>query len=1001
MPLPIHLALLLAPWFRESALDRTAKLLADGPLPQLIFYRTGAALVLPGEKCWCALVFEESARISQGFRLTLPYCSRCGRPRKTSELCAHLGALAVVALDQTRDRPVPLPLLFCNSLWQRLGVFLAEKGGKPGLAEEGESSRAGVRPERVDGLSCCWKSLSLQCRLSGELLSGFELTTEELPGVEGAALRYLRENTRSETEAALNASGRQSRGQQSDDSRWMWLCRALFLACPNPTWSSRLLADGTLALTAADGERPFLELLPIRDIAWSALQVFEDEGLASKLAPARAFVRVTLEPVDSSLRITARVALPDGRAIDRAQLRQAAYGNFYSFDGRAFFAVTEQADDLLLPEEATALPLFALAAAADRPDERVIPADEVPAFLARHRDALTSDENDIDPRLAEFSVGILPDGLHVTGFREERDWCFLSADFLLADSRISLAELLDRRRRGKEFVAAGGKWLQLKDSPLGWLLDHAQTVDSDGGGQGTVRLRRQELFALGAMLPEIVSPERPQLAELLRQRTAGVEIEPADLPLPGHLRGYQRKGVAWLHHLRRNGIGALLADDMGLGKTLQALAFIATLDPDGANPVLIVCPASVLPHWADKLTRFHPDLPFRVHYGLDREKGNPADTPVLLTTYGILRRDIDLLGAIFFSLVVFDEIGALRNRGTETHRAARKLTAETVLGLTGTPLENSLDDLHALFEFCVPGLLPDNAAFQNIYRRPIEERGDNARRRILTVLIHPFMLRRSRQQVLAELPELTEDLRTCVLSDQQKDLYRQVLEGDGRQLREEIADHADQSLPYLRILAVIQQLKQICNHPCQLAGSVDYHRYESGKWELFREILDESLASGLKVVVFSQYTRMLDIIEKYLEDNGIGWRGLRGGMSPGRRQRNIDAFNADPQIAVFSASLLAGGVGIDLTGAQAVIHYDRWWTAAKEEQANARVHRMGQRRPVQVIKFVSADTIEEKINALVEKKLRLADELVAVDDAFLIKKLQRDDILSLLSWGGE
>lgn len=716
--------------------------------------------------------------------------------------------------------------------------------------------------------------------------------------------------------------------------------------------------------------------------------------LFTELEPARGYVRLTLEPQLHNLRIDSMAELPDGRRLPRSELEPFRYDTHYSFDGHQFFTIKGRIDDLLAPEQAKpSLPLLALAAGRERSLSRVVAADQVPAYLAAHRQALAEGGHEIDPALADLAISDLPDGLSLTAFREKDDWCYLAADFRLADQLLSLAELLRLKRQGAEFAAAGGKWLRLRDSPLDWLLEREMIHDENGD---SLRLSRQELFSLCALLPEITAPARPQLAETLKARVAGSDVELRETDLPTYLRDYQKKGVGWLHHLYSHGIGALLADDMGLGKTHQALAFLALVKKGSPAPALIVCPASLLPHWADKLTHFYPELTFLTHYGLTRQSEPLRQAPLILTTYGILRRDIDQFSAIPYAVIVYDEIGQLRNQQTETAKAAARLTAGTVLGLTGTPVENSLGDLKSLFSFCVPGLFRGERHFERTFRRPIEEEGNQERRRHLARLISPFILRRTRQQVLPELPPLTEDIRYCRLSGQQQDLYRQAIEGRGRQLARDIAADTAGPLPYFQIIAVLQYLKQICNHPGQLAGSTDYAAYESGKWALFTEILAESLDSGLKVVVFSQYTAMLDIIEHYLRDQGITHRGLRGSMPPGTRQRQIDEFNREPAIPVFTASLLAGGVGIDLTGAQVVIHYDRWWTAAKEEQASARVHRLGQHQPVQVVKFVTRESIEEKIHRLIEGKAQLADDLLGSDDVSLLKRLNRQEILELL-----
>jgi SNF2 family DNA or RNA helicase len=332
------------------------------------------------------------------------------------------------------------------------------------------------------------------------------------------------------------------------------------------------------------------------------------------------------------------------------------------------------------------------------------------------------------------------------------------------------------------------------------------------------------------------------------------------------------------------------------------------------------------------------------------------------------------------------------------HRAAARLKSQVVIGLTGTPLENSVYDLKAIFDICLPGYLGSDRDFKNRYADPIANTADPASRQALTRLINPFILRRTREQVLPELPEVIEDFRTCQLSDDQITLYRELINGHHQALAADADPESGKTEPrYMELLAIINYLKQVCNHPCLIKKCQDVERYRSGKWDLFVELLDECLDAGMKVVVFSHYTSMLDLIEKYLLKRGISYRGLRGEMPMAQRHRMIRQFNSDRSCLVFTASLLTGGIGVDLTAAQAVIHYDRWWNAAREDQATARVHRMGQKHVVQVFKLITVGTLEEKINQLIARKKDLASEMIRKDDAAIIKRLSREELLDLLT----
>jgi SNF2 family DNA or RNA helicase len=289
-----------------------------------------------------------------------------------------------------------------------------------------------------------------------------------------------------------------------------------------------------------------------------------------------------------------------------------------------------------------------------------------------------------------------------------------------------------------------------------------------------------------------------------------------------------------------------------------------------------------------------------------------------------------------------------------------------------------------------------DSVFETHFRFPIEEGGDKRTGEKLSRMIHPFTLRRKKEQVLKELPPKIEDIRRCSLSEDQIRLYRDVVENQGRDLVQTLKN-SDSSVPYIHVFAVLNYLKQICNHPAMLEGETkDYNRYSSGKWDLFVELLEESLGSGQKVVVFSQYVKMLELIESFLNDQGIEFATIKGHTR--RRAEAIKRFNTDPKCMVFSASLRAAGLGIDLVGGSVVIHYDRWWNAAREEQATDRVHRIGQRRGVQVFKIITDRTLEEKIDTIISRKKQLMDSVVKQDDKSLLKQFTRQDLIEMMSF---
>jgi SNF2 family DNA or RNA helicase len=410
----------------------------------------------------------------------------------------------------------------------------------------------------------------------------------------------------------------------------------------------------------------------------------------------------------------------------------------------------------------------------------------------------------------------------------------------------------------------------------------------------------------------------------------------------------------------------------------------------------VVCPTTVLSHWSKKILEHAPGLKTEVYFGGHRDLETALqENDVILTSYGILRRDISIIRTVFFSIAVFDEIQNIKNRETQSYQAAEAVQAQIKVGLTGTPIENTLSELKALMDLTVPGYLGTNDYFNDRYLDPIEQGRNGSRREELGRLISPFVLRRLKGTVLHELPQKIEDIRACLLSEDQVRLYRDAIESRAQDLLN-ILQEETESVPFMHIFALLNMLKQICNHPALVKKTVeDYTRYESGKWDLFTELLDESLDSGQKVVVYSQYLGMIDIMKTFLGKRNVNYVSLTGASR--NRGNIVDRFNTDPDCRVFLGSLKAGGTGIDLVAASVVIHYDRWWNAAREDQATDRVHRIGQRRGVQVFKLMTEGTLEEKIAAIIERKRNLMDSVVKEDDPNLLKTFSRQELMDMLS----
>lgn len=1001
----LGIRLLLTPWFSERALHAGAEMLVAGRLRHPLFVREKAgALIDDGRTGQVLIKFTPAPRLSQSFKVMEVACDLCAKTRRRPPFCAHAAALAIHFL---RTRPggdpcqLPLPLTFSESPWQAVAQILFDlygPGNQGDITVRAEQSAWRLtmtnkavqswfswllKPETLqEGAALFWdrftlpRSFALDPSLRRQLAGLYrQLTATEArdPEPEPFAERSLQE--------------------ARDASIWFWLIRNLYAAVPSEYLQiGRPIGEKLFALTARDPESggEILNFILPRAKTPGVVDSLAAYGSCPPVAQARAFSWVEYDEETASLVIVPCLELADSRILPRTHLEENRYGRYYYLEGEGFLRVREQH-----PEEGFG---------GDFREITRIGANEVPEFAERHRRALLNKDNMVEAGFRDFGIKEMPDRLELSGCSMDDDWCYLAGYYGVGNENVSLTELLRAREKGLDNLPGPGKWLRLKDSPLEWFYNlGAERLWRDGAsGREGVRLTRRELLMFSALAPGLHWDNAKEQGQVALRRFLDVDswTDQQQLPLiPAHLRDYQRNGLAWLYALYRNRLGGILADDMGLGKTHQALGLIKAIQAQRpGRRFLVVCPATVVAHWVEKIQLFYPELEPHVYHGSNRDLDQTNGRNLYLTTYGIIRRDAEKLAELDFEVVILDEIQHIKNKKTDVHAAAAVLNGRVTIGLTGTPLENSVYDLKAIFDICLPGFLGPDAIFKKEYADRIEGTNDRHQRDLLAQLLHPFILRRTRTQVLTELPPVIEDVRTCRLSNDQVNLYREAIASRGRPLLQQLAENSSRKLPYLEVLAVISYLKQICNHPCLVQGEVDWRRYESGKWDLFVDLLEECLASSMKVVVFSHYTRMLDIIEGYLAEAGIDYCGLRGNMPLKKRQQNIRRFNTDNSCRVFCASLLAGGVGVDLTAAQAVIHYDRWWNAAREDQATARVHRMGQKHVVQTFKLVTTGTLEEKINLMITKKRELSRHLVREDDDAVIKRLNREELMELLEW---
>jgi superfamily II DNA or RNA helicase len=597
------------------------------------------------------------------------------------------------------------------------------------------------------------------------------------------------------------------------------------------------------------------------------------------------------------------------------------------------------------------------------------------------------------PELDESSIINQPKFSQLNLVELGDNWFTVKPEFAADETSISMVQiLLAYRQKKREFLRAGKKWLRIPDI----IKNYAWNLDEAGESLKVDRLGMIRLKAAIGDFDQLAGSK--QILNRIRNETEFSPEKPA--PALTHtglnLRSYQQEGYQWMWWLYDNGLSGLLADEMGLGKTHQTMALLSAIWNAKPNAqFLIVCPTTVLDHWLDKITDFSSVLSPIKYHGPKRHQlvdFSAGKSLTLLSSYGIVMRDIDILLKVEWDAVVLDEAHFVKNIDTATYRAVCRLNSKSRYCLSGTPMENHLGELKAVYDFLLPGYLGSQDYFKQRYLSPVEGQAGDQATMELQKLIHPFKMRRTKNLVLKDLPEKVEDLRHCELSDEQTTMYRQTLDLKAQPLLDVVKDET-KAIPFLHVFSVITLLKQIADHPALLTGADDWRNHQSGKFELFKELIDEAMDSGHKVVVYSQYLDMLSIISQYLAQEKIEHRVLTG--STRNRGQIIHEFQTDDTVKVFCASLLAGGIGIDLTAASVVIHYDRWWNASKENQATDRVHRIGQNKNVQVLKLITRQTLEERIDALIKKKQELFERFLDHDED-VFKSLSRSDIIELL-----
>ncbi|GAA4584604.1 DEAD/DEAH box helicase [Planotetraspora phitsanulokensis] len=559
-------------------------------------------------------------------------------------------------------------------------------------------------------------------------------------------------------------------------------------------------------------------------------------------------------------------------------------------------------------------------------------------------------------------------------------------DLAIGDETITEEQLAELVRLKVPLVRVRGRWVELDDRQLGAAL---RAVERRRSGEMTVAEVIQEVVHGGEEdLPLVVDADG-LLGDLLSGE-ADRRLTPVATPagFHGSLRPYQERGLSWLAFMSGVGLGAVLADDMGLGKTAQTLSLLLEERAGGARPepTLLVCPMSLLSNWQKEASRFAPSLDVYLHHGSSRLRQEElaervARVDLVLTTYGTALRDRGALAGLTWGRIVCDEAQAIKNSAARQAQAVRSLPARTRLALTGTPVENHLAELWSIMEFCNPGLLGSVRTFRTRYQEPIERHGDEAATAALRRATGPFVLRRLKtdKAIISDLPDKLEMKIWCTLTPEQATLYQAVVEDMmGKITSSEGIERRG------NVLAAMTKLKQVCNHPAHLLKDGSRLAGRSGKLARLEELAEEIVAEGDKALVFTQYAEFGTLLQPYLAahlDRPVLW--LHGGLPKARRDELVERFQEDDEPMVFLLSLKAAGTGLNLTAANHVVHVDRWWNPAVENQATDRAFRIGQTKNVQVRKFICVGTLEERIDEMIERKKALAESVVGAGEDWI------------------
>jgi superfamily II DNA or RNA helicase len=955
---------------------------------RLEFHRAGVGLLVEVQRGRRAQAVFVSRSAGDGDALV--HCS-CGQGRK-GRACPHIEALREqvdechAAWGARRFGP-----LFEASLWFRLAkLFNAVRRLAPGDVRAESATVDGEPVYRIVGNG----DLYLVCQMPGTLggrllLDRCGLLSGEISEGRAALLTELRLAQATPVELAMNKAGAKTDRQTFEEGIWHTLAYHAYRELGREEGSFHPAIDlstGEFCLSFRVASVEAIRIGVPRAAVAEVMALLRREfpaqpDLAVHPIPLRSLFRVTKETeLDVEVRpfIEALQATGESRYFARAEVERFVYGRLVFLPEMRVLAELESGQ-----QERRFV----------APEKMILARSQLPALVERLEGVAPVVGQGLETMRivrAFRSVSLRPTASAPGGA------FWVNARYSFDEGSVTLAELVRARQTGMKHVEVGGAFIELEALSLAHVMRLADDLGPQQVREETVCLGSRDIFRLlDARETEIEvlgKTASAQRVERILALAPGRRIGPPR-GLVSTLRTYQTLALEWLVFLFENGLSGLLCDEMGLGKTHQAMALMLSLVEElgEQGPFLVVCPTSVLCHW-DKLRAFAPDLEPVLFHGAGRTVPPRGSRPqVHLTSYGILRNDIETLSSAGYVLAVLDEIQQVKNPDTLGHEAAARLPAKMKLGLTGTPIENSVGDLRALVDLVLPGYLEGPRAFDLRHGPGSGGAGREALKRRLA----PFVLRRLKSAVLDELPDKIEDVRHCSLSDEQARLYREVLDTRARPLREALASESA-SVPYIHVFALLTLLKRICDHPALVLERMDDpFASGSGKWDLFLELVSEALDSGQKVVVFSQFLEMIALMERHFSAHGVGHVTLTGKSKD--RGRIVARFNEDEDCRVFLGSLKAGGTGIDLVAGSVVIHYDRWWNAAREDQATDRAHRIGQKRAVSVFKLVTQGTLEERIDRIISEKRRLLGAVVEADDPHLSKLYSREQLLALLA----